>query len=153
MLLKLLNPQIKSLNYLNNILAKIEAINSGCQEALMINSLGYVSECTGDNIFIVSKGTLFTPPVYMGALKGITRDAVLEIAARLKIKAKEQVFTRYDIFTADECFLTGTAAELIPVVKVDGRTIGEGKPGLITKKILAEFKKLTKTEGTEYRVV
>lgn len=148
-----LNPQIKSLNYLNNILAKIEAINSGCQEALMINSLGYVSECTGDNIFIVSKGTLFTPPVYMGALKGITRDAVLEIAARLKIKAKEQVFTRYDIFTADECFLTGTAAELIPVVKVDGRTIGEGKPGLITKKILAEFKKLTKTEGTEYRVV
>lgn len=147
-----LNPQIKSLNYLNNIMAKIEAINGGCQEALMINSLGFVCECTGDNVFIIRKGALLTPPISMGALDGITRCAVLEIAEKIKIPNKESIFTRHDIFISDECFLTGTAAELIPVVKVDGRVIGSGKPGPITQKILAEFKKLTKTAGVKYRV-
>jgi branched-chain amino acid aminotransferase len=147
-----LNPQIKSLNYLNNIMAKIEAVNGGCQEALMINSLGFVCECTGDNVFIIRKGILLTPPASMGALDGITRGAVLEIAEKSKIAYKESIFTRHDIFISDECFLTGTAAELIPVVKVDGRVIGNGKPGPITQKIIAEFKKLTKTSGVKYKL-
>lgn len=147
-----LNPQIKSLNYLNNILAKIEAVNSGYEEAIMLNAQGYVAECTGDNIFIVKDKLLITPPVYSGALKGITRDAVIDCAAKLKIKFAEQVLTRHNLFNADECFLTGTAAEIIPVVKIDERTIGEGKPGAITKKLLAEFRKLTKTSGVKYEV-
>jgi branched-chain amino acid aminotransferase len=146
------NPQIKSLNYLNNILAKIEATNAGTQEAIMINSLGYVSECTGDNIFIVKNGVLLTPPVWMGVLKGITRQAVIDIAKKLKIEVKEEVMTRHDIFNADECFLTGTAAEIIPVIEVDGRKVGNAKPGKVTNKLLAEFRKLVKKDGVKYTV-
>lgn len=145
-----LNPQIKSLNYLNNILAKIEAINSGYQEALMLDHLGYVAECTGDNIFVVEKGELYTPPQCMGTLRGITRDAVLHIAKRLKISTHEHVLTRHELYNSDECFLTGTAAEIIPVVKVDGRKIGEGKPGKATKLLMQEFHKFTKTDGVKY---
>jgi len=147
-----LNPQIKSLNYLNNILAKIEALNSGYQEALMLDHLGYVAECTGDNIFVVEKGELYTPPQCMGTLRGITRDSVLEIAKKLKISTHEHVLTRHELYISQECFLTGTAAETIPVVKVDGRKIGDGKPGKITKRIMAGFHKLTKTEGVKYSI-
>jgi len=145
-----LNPQIKSLNYLNNILAKIEAVNSGYQEALMLDHLGYVAECTGDNIFVIKRGELFTPPQCMGTLRGITRDAVLDIAKKLKISTHEHVMTRHEVYVSQECFLTGTAAEIVPVVKVDGRNIGDGSPGKITKRIMSEFKKITKAEGTKY---
>jgi len=145
-----LNPQIKSLNYLNNILAKIEAINAGCQEALMLDHLGYVAECTGDNIFVVKKGELYTPPQCMGTLRGITRDAILDIAKKNKIPTHEHVLTRHELFISDECFLTGTAAEIVPVVKVDGRVIGDAKPGKTTKAIMKEFKKITKTSGVKY---
>jgi len=145
-----LNPQIKSLNYLNNILAKIEAVNSGYEEALMLNDSGYVAECTGDNIFIVKNGELYTPPECMGALSGVTRDAVIKIAKKNKIVTHEHVFTRHELYVSDECFLTGTAAEIIPVVKVDGRVIGKGRPGALTLKITGEFKKLTKSEGLKY---
>lgn len=144
------NPQIKSLNYLNNILAKIEAINSGYEEALMLDHLGYVAECTGDNIFIVKNGQLYTPPQCMGSLRGITRDTVLDIAKKLKISTNEHVLTRHELFISDECFLTGTAAEIVPVVKVDGRVISDAKPGKITKKIMSEFAKVTKSQGTKY---
>lgn len=145
-----LNPQIKSLNYLNNIMAKIEATNSGYEEALMLNDQGYVAECTGDNIFIVSKGELYTPPECMGALRGVTRDTVLEIARKLKLPTHEHVFTRHELYIADECFLTGTAAQLIPVVKVDGRIIGSGKPGALTLKLMQRFAALTRKEGVKY---
>ena len=145
-----LNPQIKSLNYLNNILAKIEAVNAGFDEAIMLDALGYVAECTGDNIFIVRGGHLYTPPQCMGTLRGITRDTVLEIAKRGKISAHEHVITRHEVYISDECFLTGTAAEIIPVVKVDGRIIGGGKPGKLTLKLTKEFKELTKKEGVKY---
>ena len=145
-----LNPQIKCLNYLNNILAKIEAINLGFQEALMLNDQGYVAECTGDNVFIVSKREVYTPPECMGALKGVTRDTVLDITKKLKIATHEHVFTRHELYIADECFLTGTAAEIIPVVKVDSRMIGNGKPGAITIRLMNEFKKLTKKDGVKY---
>ncbi len=144
------NPQIKSLNYLNNILAKIEAINSGCDEAIMLDSLGYVAECTGDNIFIVKKGHLYTPPQCMGSLRGITRDTVLEIAKKSKIEAHEHVITRHEVYISDECFLTGTAAEIIPVVKVDGRVIGDGKPGKLTLSLIKKFKEATKKEGVRF---
>lgn len=145
-----LNPQIKSLNYLNNILAKIEAGNAGCDEAIMLDSLGYVAECTGDNIFVVKSGHLYTPPQCMGTLRGITRDAILEIARKNKIGAHEHVITRHEVYISDECFLTGTAAEIIPVVKVDGRIIGSGKPGKLTLALTKKFKELTKTEGIKY---
>lgn len=145
-----LNPQIKSLNYLNNILAKIEAINSGFQEAIMLDSLGYVAECTGDNIFVVKRGELYTPPQCMGSLRGITRDAILELASKRDLNTHEHVITRHEIFISDEAFLTGTAAEVIPVVKVDGRVIGDGKPGKITTTLMKEFKKLTKKDGVRY---
>jgi branched-chain amino acid aminotransferase len=145
-----LNPQIKSMNYLNNILAKIEAINCGSQEAIMLDSMGYVAECTGDNLFIVKRGHLYTPPQCMGTLRGITRDTVLEIAKKNKIDTHEHVLTRHELYISDECFLTGTAAEIIPVVKVDGRTIGDGKPGKTTERLEKEFKKLTRTEGIKY---
>ena len=145
-----LNPQIKSLNYLNNILAKIEAINAGCDEAIMLDSLGYVAECTGDNIFIVKRNHLYTPPQCMGTLRGITRDSVLEIARKDKIQVHEHVLTRHEVFISDECFLTGTAAEIIPVVKVDGRVIGTGKPGKLTLNLMKKFKELTKKEGARY---
>jgi branched-chain amino acid aminotransferase len=145
-----LNPQVKSLNYLNNILAKIEAINCGYDEAIMLDALGYVAECTGDNIFIVKNNHLYTPPQCMGTLRGITRDAVLEIAKQSRIPVHEHVLTRHEVYNSDECFLTGTAAEIIPVVKVDGRTIGTGKPGKMTTELLAEFRELTKKEGVKY---
>ncbi|MFA5200004.1 MAG: branched-chain-amino-acid transaminase, partial [Candidatus Omnitrophota bacterium] len=145
-----LNPQIKSLNYLNNILAKIEAANAGCDEAIMLDSLGYVAECTGDNIFVVKNGHLYTPPQCMGTLRGITRDSILEIARKNKISAHEHVITRHEVYISDECFLTGTAAEIIPVVKVDGRVIGTGKPGKMTFSLMGKFKELTKTSGIKY---
>ncbi len=145
-----LNPQIKSLNYLNNILAKIEAINAGCDEAIMLDSLGYVAECTGDNIFIVKNDHLFTPPQCMGTLRGITRDTVMEIAGKSKIPVHEHVITRHEVYNSDECFLTGTAAEIIPVVKVDGRIIGRGKPGKLTLDLMKKFKVATKKEGVRY---
>lgn len=145
-----LNPQIKSLNYLNNILAKIEAANAGCDEAIMLDSLGYVAECTGDNIFIVKANHLYTPPQCMGTLRGITRDSVLEIARSSKIPVHEHVITRHEVYISDECFLTGTAAEIIPVVMVDGRMIGSGKPGKVTLKLMEKFKQLTKKAGVKY---
>ncbi len=144
------NPQIKSLNYLNNILAKIEATNAGSEEAIMLDSLGYVAECTGDNIFIVKNNHLYTPPQCMGSLRGITRDTVLEIAEKNKISAHEHVLTRHEVFISDECFLTGTAAEIIPVVKVDGRVIGTGKPGEVTLRLMNKFKEITKKSGVKY---
>jgi branched-chain amino acid aminotransferase len=145
-----LNPQLKSLNYLNNILAKIEANNCGFQEAIMLDSMGYVAECTGDNLFIVKRNELYTPPQCMGTLRGITRDTVLEIAQSRRIPTHEHVLTRHEVYIADEAFLTGTAAEIIPVVKVDGRLIASGKPGKKTLMLMKEFKKLTKTEGVKY---
>ncbi len=145
-----LNPQIKSLNYLNNILAKIEAINGGVEEALMLSPQGFVAECTGDNIFIVRKGTLITPPPYAGILKGITRGCVMELARSVRIPAREEMLTRHDLFNAEECFLTGTAAEIAPVVKIDGRQIGAGKPGKVTLRLMKDFRALTKTDGIKY---
>ena len=143
-----LNPRLKSLNYLNNILAKIEAGNSGYNEAIMLDPQGYVAECTGDNIFILKDGILSTPS--QGRLKGITRDAVLNLATRSKIKTEERLITRHEVYTADECFLTGTAAEIIPVVKVDGREIGSGQPGATTKKMIKMFKTETMKDGVKY---
>src|SRR5947207_9290763 len=142
-----LNPAIKSLNYLNNILAKIEANNAGCEEAILLNAEGFVSECTGDNIFIVKNGKLMTPPLSAGALYGITRQVVMELAEESGISVSEPNLTRYDMFVADECFLTGTGAEIVPVVKIDGRVIGTGKPGLLTKKLVNEYRSLTKASG------
>ncbi|HVV01641.1 MAG TPA: branched-chain-amino-acid transaminase [Verrucomicrobiae bacterium] len=142
-----LNPAIKSLNYLNNILAKIEANNAGCEEAVMLNAEGFVAECTADNIFIVKGNRLLTPPLSAGALYGITRQTVLDMATEAGYETGEPVLTRYDLFNADECFLTGTGAELVPVVKIDGRVIGNGKPGAITRKLVAEYRALTKVSG------
>jgi len=139
-----LNPRIKSLNYLNNILAKIEAIQSGCLEALMLNHKGEVAECTGDNIFVVKRGVLKTPPEDAGILEGVTRNAVLELARSANIPAREVTLTRHDVYAADECFLTGTAAEVIPVVKCDGRPIGTGKPGPLTKQFRERFHQLVR---------
>jgi branched-chain amino acid aminotransferase len=140
----MLSPQVKSLNYLNNIMAKIEAHRAGCVEVLMLNSKGEVAECSGDNIFIYKKGVLHTPPPEAGILEGITRQAVLELATELGIKTQEVPMTRHDIYTADECFLTGSAAELVPVTKLDGRSLGTGKPGPITKKLLERFQAETR---------
>jgi branched-chain amino acid aminotransferase len=142
-----LNPAIKSLNYLNNILAKIEATHAGCEEAVMLNAEGYVAECTGDNLFIVKKGELLTPPLSAGALYGITRGVVMELAEEEGLAVSEPNLTRYDLFNADECFLTGTGAEIVPVVKIDGRVIGAGKPGPITRKLVTEYHALTKHSG------
>ena len=142
-----LNPAIKSLNYLNNVLAKIEANNGGCEEAVMLNAEGFISECTGDNIFIVKGEHLSTPPLSAGALYGITRNVVMEMARNDGLTVSEPNLTRYDLFTADECFLTGTGAELIPVVKIDGRVIGTGKPGPVTKRLVSEYRALTKGSG------
>lgn len=135
-----LSPRIKSLNYLNNIMAKIEATDQGKQEAIMLNHKGEVSECTGDNIFIVKKGKLLTPPKDAGILEGITRNAVIRLAQKANIPFSEMSMTRHDVYIADECFLTGTAAEVIPVTKVDGRVIGSGKPGEITHRLLKLFR-------------
>ena len=142
-----LNPAIKSLNYLNNILAKIEAHNGGCEEAIMLNSEGYVAECTGDNIFIVKGGQLLTPPLSAGALYGITRGVVMDLARENGMAVSEPNLTRYDMFNADECFLTGTGAEIIAVVKIDGRVIGSGKPGAVTGKLIQQYHELTKSAG------
>jgi len=141
------NGAIKSLNYLNNVLAKIEANNAGCEEAIMLNSEGFVSECTGDNIFIVKQGQLLTPPLSSSALYGITRKVVLDLAVEAGIPTGEPNLTRYDLFNADECFLTGTGAELVPVVKIDARVIGNGKPGPITRKLVERYHALTKVSG------
>ena len=142
-----LPPMIKSLNYLNNILAKIEAQNLGYQEAIMLNDQGYVAECTGDNIFMLKDGILYTPKIASGSLKGITREVVIEIAEELKIELIETEMTRYDTWIADEMFLTGTAAELIPIVEVDSRKIGNGQPGIITAKFLDLFKTKVTEDG------
>jgi len=153
------NPALKSLNYLNNILAKIEAKNSGCMEALMLNHQGYVAECTGDNIFMVKYNgfqkkspVLMTPPGYVGALRGITRQAIIEIASKQKLAFEEKLLTRHDLFNADEIFLTGTAAEVIPVVNIDGRSIGTGKPGKVTAKLRRAFHGLTAKDGVRYKI-
>jgi branched-chain amino acid aminotransferase len=143
-----LNPAVKSLNYLNNVMARIEANLAGADEALMLNDAGNVAECTADNVFIVKHGQIFTPPVAAGALRGITRSVVFEIAAELGVKVRETDVTRHDVFVADECFLTGTAAEIVPVVKADGRSIGNGKPGPITARIIARFRQVTRETGT-----
>ena len=141
-----LSPRIKSLNYLNNILAKIEGTDQGCEEALMLNHKGEVAECTGDNIFIVYRGVLKTPGTEAGILEGITRNAVLRLAREAGIPVGEGPLLRHDIYIADECFLTGSAAEVIAVVSLDGRKIGDGKPGPVTKDLLARFQRLTRGE-------
>ncbi|MDR4995672.1 branched-chain-amino-acid transaminase [Bacillus altitudinis] len=142
-----LSPKVKSLNYLNNILVRIEAHMAGVSEALMLNDQGYVAEGSADNVFIYKKGKLYTPPGYIGALEGITRNAIMEIAEDLGYEVKEEPFTRHDVYTAEEVFLTGTAAEVIAVVKVDGRTIGQGKPGVHTNRLLEQFRKRVVEEG------
>ena len=143
-----LSPMVKSLNYLNNIMAKLEAQQAGAGEGLMLNEQGYVAECTGDNLFIIKDGVLITPLISDGALNGITRGVILELAVTLGIPFHERSMTRYDIFIADECFLTGSAAEVIPVVSLDRRTIGSGKPGPLTRGFIEAFKQLTHTTGT-----
>jgi branched-chain amino acid aminotransferase len=142
-----LNPAIKSLNYLNNVLAKIEANNAGCEEAIMLNAQGFVAECTGDNVFIVKDGHCLTPPLSAGALYGITRRVVMDMAAESGLTVQEPNLTRYDLFNAEECFLTGTGAELVPIVKIDGRIIGAGKPGPVTTRLVAQYRALTKVSG------
>jgi len=142
-----INPAIKSLNYLNNILAKIEAKIGGCEEAIMLNPEGFVAECTGDNVFIVQGGQLLTPPLSAGALRGITRGAVLDLAREQGIEASEPALSRYDLYCADECFITGTAAEIVPVVKIDGRVIGNGRPGKLTRRFIQAYHALTETSG------
>jgi branched-chain amino acid aminotransferase len=141
-----MNPRIKSLNYLNNIMAKIEGTNAGCLEALMLNHKGEVAECTGDNIFIISRGVIHTPSIDSGILEGITRNAVIELARSAGHTVIERTMDRYDVYTADECFLTGTAAELIPVVECDGRALGTGRPGPITRDLRQRFQALVRSE-------
>ena len=141
------NPAIKSLNYLNNILARIEANNANVEEAILLNSEGFVAECTGDNVFIVHKGRLLTPPLSAGALYGITRGTVIDCAREMGIPVAEPNLTRYDVYIADEMFLTGTAAEMVPVVKVDGRVIGDGRPGPVTGRLLEAFRSRTRVDG------
>ncbi|MDO4583619.1 MAG: branched-chain-amino-acid transaminase [Planctomycetia bacterium] len=137
-----LSPRIKSLNYLNNIMAKLEGLQAGCSEALMLNHKGEICECTGDNIFLVRDGVLITPPTDAGILEGVTRDAVMDLAREAGIEVREISQTRHDVYIADECFLTGSAAEVIPVVKIDGRPIGTGKPGPITRQLIEMFRKM-----------
>lgn len=141
------SPMIKSLNYLNNIMAKMEAQNAGAGEGLMLNEQGFVAECTGDNIFVIKDGKMTTPPISSGALAGVTRAVVLEMAEELGVPVSEPEMTRYDIYTADECFLTGTAAEIIPVATLDNRPIHDGKPGPLTKKFIECFHQLTRSTG------
>jgi branched-chain amino acid aminotransferase len=143
-----LNPAVKSLNYLNNVMARIEANLAGADEALMLNDAGNIAECTADNVFTIKDGQIYTPPITAGALRGITRSVVFDIAGEFGVKVNEADLTRHDIFVADECFLTGTAAEIIPVVKADGRVIGNGKPGSITTRIIARFREMTRENGT-----
>ncbi len=143
-----LNPAIKSLNYLNNVLARIEANLANADEALMLNDAGNIAECTADNVFIIKRGQIMTPPITAGALRGITRAVVFDIAAELGIKISDPDLTRHDLYIADEAFLTGTAAEVIPMIKVDGRVIGTGEPGAITTRLIARFRELTRESGT-----
>lgn len=142
-----IDPQIKSLNYLNNILAKIEAYRAGVPEALMLTDDGIVAECTGENVFIVKDGTILTPPCYVGILNGITRQTVFQLAAGLSMRLEEREFTLFNVYTADECFLTGTAAEIVPVLSVDGREIGSFRPGPVTREITAAFREYAQTSG------
>ena len=143
-----LSPRIKSMNYLNNILAKVEAQEAGAAEGLMLNEQGYVAECTGDNLFIVKGDQIWTPPLNAGLLKGVTRDVVFELAEKAQLRIQERELTRYDVYTADECFLTGTAAEVIPAVQLDRRLIGNGQPGPVTLRLIELFRELTRTTGT-----
>lgn len=143
-----LSPQVKSLNYLNNVMAKIEAIQGGGEEGIMLNEQGYVAECTGDNVFLVKNGKIFTPPIAAGGLDGITRRAVMELLAQDGNPVTEVNMTRHDIFVADECFLTGTAAEVIAAVQLDRRIIGDGKPGPVTRRLVEKFKALVNSTGT-----
>ncbi|MDD5482110.1 MAG: branched-chain-amino-acid transaminase [Kiritimatiellae bacterium] len=143
-----LNPAIKSLNYLNNIMAKIEAVNSGVEEVIMLNAQGYVAEASGDNVFVFKGNSLLTPPVSAGALEGITRDVVVMLAARDGYETRETTLTRYDLYNADEMFLTGTAAEIISVVEMDRRRIGSGRPGRKTLKLTEQFRKFASENGT-----
>ncbi len=144
-----LNPKIKSLNYLNNILVKIQANLAGVGEAIMLNAQGYVAEGSSDNIFIIKKGVVYTPPCYVGALEGITRGAIIELCAQLGYTLKEEPFTLHDVYIADEVFFTGTAAEVIAVREVDGRTIGAGKAGPVTTHLLSEFRKIVEVDGVK----
>jgi branched-chain amino acid aminotransferase len=143
-----INPQIKSLNYLNNVMAKIEAINSGCMEAVMLNPQGFVAEATGDNIFVVKGKQLVTPHPWCGTLEGITRNVVMKLAGETGLEVRQDVLTRYELYTADEVFLTGTAAEVIPVVKIDRRSIGSGKPGPVTRRLAKAFHLFASSTGT-----
>ena len=143
-----LSPQVKSLNYLNNIMAKIECIQAGCEEGIMLNEQGYVAECTGDNVFIIKNGQVYTPTIASGALNGITRMAVIEVMREMGLQVHEVTMTRHEIYTSDECFLTGTAAEVIPAVQYDRRPIGDGKPGKLTAEIIKRFKVLANSTGT-----
>jgi branched-chain amino acid aminotransferase len=145
-----LSPLVKSLNYLNNVMAKLESLQCGAEEGLMLNEQGFVAECTGDNIFVVKNGIVSTPPCSDGALRGITRQVVIEICQQLGIPCREETMTRYEIYTADECFLTGTAAEVVPAVELDLRNIGDGKPGPVTGKIIKKFRELIGTTGTPF---
>jgi len=140
-------PAVKSLNYLNNILAKIEAAQAGTVEALMLNESGYIAECTGDNLFVVRDGKIATPPVSAGSLWGITREVVMRLAKESGYEVETPELTRYDVWTADECFLTGTAAEVIPMVKLDSRPIGDGKPGPVTQELMRQYSELTRRSG------
>ncbi|MEM0967731.1 MAG: branched-chain-amino-acid transaminase [Verrucomicrobiota bacterium] len=143
-----LSPAVKSLNYLNNVMAKVEAINAGAEEGLMLNEQGWVAECTGDNIFLVKEGKVITPPVYAGMLDGITRQVMFDLAEDMDVPLKEQNLTRYEVYTADECFLTGTAAEVVPAVECDRRVIGTGEPGPVTLAFIEAFRRLTKNSGS-----
>ena len=142
-----INPRIKSLNYLNNVLAKIEAINAGCMECIMLNHKGEVAEASGDNIFTIKDGKLYTPSIYSGALEGLTRNKVISLAESLGYSVNEVSMQRYDLYTADEVFLTGTAAEIISVVEIDKRVIGLGTPGEITKKLASSYSKYASSNG------
>ncbi|HLW58955.1 MAG TPA: branched-chain-amino-acid transaminase [bacterium] len=143
-----LNPRVKTCNYLNNILARMEVNLAGVDEGLMLTTQGYVAECTADNVFIVKAGRVLTPPAYLGILQGVTRQTIVDVCAQLGVPCAEQVLTLHDMYTADECFLTGTGAELGPVVTLDGRSIGTGKPGPITQRVLVAFRELASREGT-----
>lgn len=142
-----LNPAIKSLNYLNNILAKIEVVQANCWEGLMLAQDGNVAEATGDNVFIYRSGSLITPPLHVGILEGITRQTVIELSRQMGIPVKEELFSQFHVYTANECFLTGTAAEIAPVVKVDGRMVGDGRPGALTRRLMEAFCRLTRGES------
>lgn len=142
-----LNPRVKSLNYLNNILAKLDALQAGYPEAILLNPEGYVVEATGENIFILRRGVLVTPPAFVGILEGITRHAVMDLARGMGIPVEEKLFCRHDLYVADECFLTGTACEIMPVVEVDGRPVGTGRPGPVTARLMAAFRELTRSHA------